>query len=489
MTVSRRRFLFTASAALMAAPLLAPASRVLAGGGEDGLDAVVRQAMEAAGVPGVVVAWTVGGQRFLRTWGVANAETGLPVRPDTAFQIGSVTKTMTGLALLRLAAQGRLSLDQPVRELIPGFRLSTPEATETVTVRQLMTHTSGLITNSWSPGRDDAALARWTEEVVPTLPLVLPPGEWISYSNAGISIAGRVVEAVTGQVYEDAMAELVFRPLDMPGAFFAASDVPAPGATRGHAPIGGRIRVLTPYLLTRNSNPAGGVIATADDLLNYARVWAGNGQVAGSRLVPAAAIQEAMSVQSRQPFDLLEMGIAWGVATTPARFVSHDGGTIGFVSRLRIFPERDTALVVLTNGDNGGAVVGAVQAWFDENVVRLGVPPLPRLGTLDTDLDRYTGTYDNPGESRHAVRREGDVLVVTPTPSDQFLLTVGPDPVVDPQLPSPLEDPAFQPLRLVVDTRGLAAVANGGPAVASFLLAGDGSVLGYFSGGRFYRRV
>ncbi len=487
--VTRRTFLLAASAAL-AAPVVLPAARVRAGGGDDVLDQLVREAMAAAGVPGVVVAWRRGQEQVVRTWGLANAETGIPVRRETAFQIGSVTKTMTGLALLRLEAMGLLSLDQPVRDLIPGLRLSDPAATASVTVRQLLNHTSGLVTNSWLPqDRSDAALARWTEEVVPTLPLVLPPGEWVSYSNAGISLAGRVIETVTGKRYEDAMAELVFRPLGMDGVFFGASDVPAPGATRGHAVLGGRVRVLTPYLLPRNSNPAGGLLATADDLLAYSRVWTGNGRAGGTELVPGPAIQQAMQPQSRQPFGLITIGIAWGIGSGPVRFVSHDGGTIGFVSRLAIYPDRDTVLVVLTNGEGGSAVLAAVQDWFNRTV--LGASPAsPRApGPWDGDLDRYVGVYENPGESRHVLRREGDLLLVTPIPTDAFLLTVGPDAVVDPQLPGPAGDPDFEPLRLRVDTQGLAVGADAPGFRAGFLLGDGGAVRGYFSGGRLYRRA
>src|SRR5205823_2983380 len=151
--------------------------------------------------------------------GVTSVDNPLPVDQNTLYVMGSVTKTYTATALMCLVAGGRVQLDAPVRRYVPELRLAD------VTVLQLLNHTAGL---SWGnivdAGDGDDALARMVADVSDLRPIA-PPGTRASYSQVGYDVAGRILEKVTGQTYERAIATLLLEPLGLRNSFFAAADV------------------------------------------------------------------------------------------------------------------------------------------------------------------------------------------------------------------------------------------------------------------------
>src|SRR5262249_48019222 len=126
-------------------------------------------------------------------FGVTNHDHPLPIDVDTLFQVGSITKTFTGLLAVRLVEQGKLGPARPVRAYLPDLRLQDPVATETVTARHLLTHTGGFVGDYFSDtGRGDDALAKYVAEMA-ELEQLTPPGAVFSYCNSGFSLLGRVV--------------------------------------------------------------------------------------------------------------------------------------------------------------------------------------------------------------------------------------------------------------------------------------------------------
>jgi len=165
------------------------------------------------------------GREVYACHGVTSVDNPLPVDRDTLFVLGSVTKTYTATALMRLVAEGRVELEAPVRRYVPELVLADERAAAEVTVLNLLNHTSGL---GWDllvdTGEGDDALAGFVAKLA-ELELIAPPSARASYSQAGYSLLGRVIEKVVGMTYEKAIALLVFEPLGLSHSFFAPDDV------------------------------------------------------------------------------------------------------------------------------------------------------------------------------------------------------------------------------------------------------------------------
>src|SRR5207244_615903 len=155
-----------------------------------------------------------------------------PVDEDTLFPVASITKTVVATAVMRLIERGEVDPDQSLRRYLPELRLRDAQTTDQLTTAHLLTHTGGFQGDARDGaygvrcGSGEDALARFVE-LVAHLPQHAPPGAMWAYSNTGYSLAGRVLEAVTGQAFEAACQELVLEPLGMRSSFVAASDAAA----------------------------------------------------------------------------------------------------------------------------------------------------------------------------------------------------------------------------------------------------------------------
>lgn len=321
------------------------------------LDRTVTDLMSRDTVPGVALGILDGDQHVTAAWGIANRDTAVPMTPTTVLQIGSISKVFTASLLMGLVDEGRVDLDTPVSQLLPGFRLGDEAATATITPRHCLTHTGGFDGDRFDDhGRGDDALARCVDGYM-TLRQQLPPGTTFSYCNTGFNVIGRVIEAVTDQPFEDTMRERVFAPLGLRRATFFADEAILMRAAAGH--LGGdrpgTVRLATPWPLARNANPAGGIIADVEALLRFAAAHL-DGTVDGNAVVapfPGEASRAAMR-RTHVAIDAENgRGLGWATDTTRAGepAFGHDGATNGFKASLRVYPERRFAIALLTNGD------------------------------------------------------------------------------------------------------------------------------------------
>ncbi|MCS7255036.1 MAG: serine hydrolase domain-containing protein, partial [Thermomicrobium sp.] len=246
----------------------------------DRLENVIAEACQARGVPGMVVGLLTEQGRQVVEYGVASVETGCPVRRDTLFQIGSITKVYLATLAMRLVEEGKLALDTPVIAYLPDLELADPAAREAITLRHLLTHTSGLEGDRFDDyGYGDDALARYVAGLRQARQ-IHPPGRFWSYCNSGFSLAGRVIEVVTGQAFEEAMRERLFKPLGLERTFFFVQDVLGYPYASGHRTNEqGHPEVVRDFALPRSVHPAGGIWATIDDLLTFAAFHLGLHQV------------------------------------------------------------------------------------------------------------------------------------------------------------------------------------------------------------------
>jgi CubicO group peptidase (beta-lactamase class C family) len=363
----------------------------------DQVAAAVEARMRELGVPGAALGILADGQIRTRAFGVTNADHPLPVTADTLFQIGSISKTFTGTAIMRLVDQRKLRLDDPVRKYIPGFKVSDQSASARVAVRDTLTHMGGWEGDFFDdPSSGDDALQRIVARMA-TLEQTAKVGEMWGYNNAGFYVAGRIVEVVTGKPFEAALRELVLDPLGLDSAYFFPADVMTRRFVVGHGGSNGAT-VIGPWPIPRAANAAGGITTNVDAMLRYAAFHMGDGTGAsGARVLPMAALQQMRSAIVPKAGTDQAMGLTWHLSEAGGLAIAeHGGGTNGQISLLRLVPAHGFAMAIVTNATRGGSLTthvarAAMSAYF-------GIPAsLPSRISVDAAaLQEYVGTYRRP---------------------------------------------------------------------------------------------
>ncbi|MBI3981796.1 MAG: beta-lactamase family protein, partial [Gemmatimonadetes bacterium] len=281
-------------AAALSVALAAAGAPVHAQSGSDArleaLASLTETKMKEFGVPGVALGIVLNGTVTIRGLGVTNVEDPLPVTAHTVFPIASISKTFAATAMLRLVEQGKVDLRSPVRTYLPDFRVRDEAASRDVTVWHLLTHLGGWEGQVSGPDRGTETLANFVSSIT-DLMQVAPPGAAWSYNNAGFSIAGRVIEVVTGMPINRALRELVFQPLGLEHAGTTAGEFIVNRFAAGHTTRDGTPTLNRPFAPS-TSVTAGGVGLCMTDLLTYARFHMGNGTAAnGERVLTPASLE------------------------------------------------------------------------------------------------------------------------------------------------------------------------------------------------------
>ena len=384
---------------------------------EPDLQATLSERAAALGVPGAAVAVVHGDADHYAFHGVTSVDNPLPVDASTLFQFGSTGKTYTATAILRLVDEGRVELDAPVRSYVPELRLRDEAVAEKVTVLQLLNHTAG-----WdgdyekNTGTGDDALARYVAGMA-DIAQVTDLGTEVSYNNASLSLAGYLIEKVTGQPFEQAMQELVLEPVGMHDTWFFPNDIMTRRFAVGHTNSSdGAVKIARPWALPRAGNPAGGMSATAADQVRWARFHLSDGRTsAGEQLVSSELVRSMRSATVEMPGNALgdAVGISWLLRRRgEVMLVQHGGTTIGQHSAFVLVPERDFAVIVLTNcGPNGEQLNTELVDWALEQYVGV-VEPEPELREVSGDeLEAYTGNFDAIALSAQLTARSPHLLL------------------------------------------------------------------------------
>jgi CubicO group peptidase (beta-lactamase class C family) len=356
----------------------------------DALEQFVTATAREFGVPGVAVGVWAQGREVFACQGVTSIDNPLPVGQDTLFVIGSVTKTFTATAIMRLVEAGRVELDAPVRRYVPELRLPDEEAAAQITILNLLNHTAGLDTRMvFDSGDGDDALAREVANMA-GVALIGPVGGRASYSQLGYNLLGRLIEKVTGQTYEAAVASLVFEQAGLVNSVFSAGAAITRRFSVGHNLGEGTLKVARTWKDTRGNNPGGGLASSVSDQLRWARF-----HLSGAAL--ARRMQEP-TVQLRGSSLGDAVGLAWFLRDTGSvRTAGHGGSTSGQFANLLLVPERNFAVTVMSNAgpDNGLALNQAVVRWALEHylgVVERDPEPLPYDAERAAEI---AGHYEN----------------------------------------------------------------------------------------------
>ncbi|HEU5013884.1 MAG TPA: serine hydrolase [Roseiflexaceae bacterium] len=363
-------------------------------------DACVRTEMARWTVPGIAVGVLHNGETSTFGYGVASLETGFPVRPDTLFQVGSISKLFVATMIMQLVEQGRVELDAPIVTYLPDLRLADAGAQQTITLRHLLTHTSGLYGDCFDDhGWGDDALTNFVASFH-KLRQITAPGELWTYCNSGFGMAGLVIERVLDMPFEQAVRERIFAPLGMDHSFYFAHEAIAYPAAVGHTQVevfGDAHEVARKYPLPRSSNPAGGIISNVGDLLRFAAFHMGDGRAGDTRLLTSESIRAMRQPQVSAGSRAETWGIGWEIKTSDGvQIVGHGGATNGFNARLTLVPERQFALAILTNSGRGAAAYQRIAPWALQHFCGLKQPEPAPVTLSDEELARYAGTYTQP---------------------------------------------------------------------------------------------
>ncbi len=331
---------------------------------------------------------------------------------DSIFQIGSITKVWTATLAMQLLDEGKLRLDAPVREYLSEFAVADDVASKSITVRQLICHTSGFegdILADTGPGDD--ALEKFVAELA-DVPQVFEPGAMFSYNNAGYSVLGRIIEVLRGNQFDRCLRDYLLDPLGLEYAAAGPSEAILHRAAVGHVPGGAAGEQVPTHVwsLPRFDAPAGSMLAMRpQDLLTFARMHLCAGLTgAGERLVTAASAAKMREVQAQVPdIGILARGwgLGWALYDWPigsagprtGSVIGHDGDTIGQAATLRVVPERGVAIAVMQNGGSRAALYEHIVAPVLRALAGVEPPPLPTPNTDESvrDAGPYVGAYSS----------------------------------------------------------------------------------------------
>lgn len=332
-------------------------------------DAKIEAGMKAYGIPGVAVAIWDGGEEHVKGYGITNVDHPSPVDGDTIFRIGSTTKTFTGTAMMRLVEQGKVDLEAAVRCYLPDFAVGDPAVGAAVTVRQLLNHTAGWMGEDLQDfGRGDDAIARCVDSMA-RLPQLTAPGTVFAYNNAGLVVAGRIIEVVTGTTYEAAVQNLVLDPLQLGSTQYFTDAIIGLNVAASHSIVDDKPVVQTDYwAFPRSVNPTGGLMSSARDQLRYLQFHLSDGVAPGG---PRLLSPQSMLAMRSNPgpggtllVELTGMGVTWMLRPSAENLtiVQHGGTWPGQLSGLFMVPERNFAMTVLTNSDGGSTLMADLSA-------------------------------------------------------------------------------------------------------------------------------
>ncbi len=406
-----------------AAPSPAPASVSLAAA----LDAMLGAAFPADR-PGAAVLVKRGEEVLLRKgYGMANLELGVALRPDSVFEIGSITKQFTAAGILLLAERGQLRLDDDITRYLTDF----PTHGKQITIQHLLTHTSGVADYTRLPEwaahmRDDlppAAVAALFKDK----PLDFAPGERWAYDNSGYFLLGMVIEKVAGKDYGQFMMDEIFRPLGMKSTRYGSNADLILHRASGYEKAGDRF-VNAEYHSMTQPFAAGALVSDVDDLAIWDRALYGESllkQATLLRMFTPGRLSSGATTRYANGWifgSLGEHAVVW-----------HNGSIPGFASALLRVPDQRLLVVVLSND---GSHQPSPDAWARRLAARvLGVPERPPTlpaGALDAAaLDGYVGVYVDEDKVKRTVSRDGSHLFaqrqggekaeLLPTARDRFV--------------------------------------------------------------------
>lgn len=316
----------------------------------DSVDAYVQRVMEKRHIPGVSVAVVQDGQVVLaKGYGLANVELSVPATVNTVYQLASITKTFTATAIMMLVQEGKIALDDKIREQLPDL----PEAWKPVTVRHLLSHTSGIKSYTSVPDFHKLARKDFPQREILDLvakdPLEFEPGAKWNYSNTGYFLLGMLIEKVTGKPYGEFMAERIFKPLEMTQTRVNDLQAIIPNRAQGYHWDGKTLKIGD-YVSPTQPFAAGMLVSSISDMIKW------DAALTNRTLLESTSLEPMWTPTRLNKGEATGYGLGWGTTKENGhRMIAHGGGIPGFSTQLSRFVDDKLTVIVLTNADGGHA--------------------------------------------------------------------------------------------------------------------------------------
>ena len=355
------------------------------------IDKYIEQQLESLNLPGAAFAIVEGYEIVhLRGFGQARPNGEAPT-PQTPFFIGSLTKSVTALAVMQLVEAGKIELDAPVQRYLPWFRLADPEASARMTVRHLLNQNSGfpqtvgmkqLVDFDDNPGATERQARR-----LATLKLSRPVGSAFEYSNVNYNLLGLIVEAASGETYTEYVQNHIFTPLDMNHSYISQAEAKENGLAVGHIVWFGFPIAVPDLPIPTGSLPSGQLISTAEDMAHYLIAQLNEGRYNDIQILSPEGIAELHRPAVDATIVGIEMGYSMGwfvEETSQGTRLNHKGTVPNFFSYMALLPEQNRGMVLLVNGnqtlidfslDAVGAGAASLLAGVQPEPVPWGIVP------------------------------------------------------------------------------------------------------------------
>ncbi|MBS1529918.1 MAG: serine hydrolase [Bacteroidetes bacterium] len=343
--------------------------------------------------PGISILIAKKGQIiYQKAFGSADIELNVPMQPNDIFKIGSITKQFTAVAILQLAEQGKLRLDDPIQKYIPDY----PDKQGTITIENLLTHTSGIVDYSSLDDPDPFAERRdFTPEIIinyfKKLPLQFEPGTKYAYSNSNYTLLGYIIQKVSGEDYHKYLDEHIIKPAGLQHTLYAPENVIVPGLVNGYTRDKGYFEHS--YYQTLSVG-----FACGDLLSNTADLYQWNNALLAGKVISKASLDKAFTPYKLANGTSTGYGYGWFIDQNyGTTCIHHEGQTSGFVALEKYFPDEDIYIAILTNVKSGED-----KTDFSDNRFRLfekigklvlGRPMDNEVAVSDSILNKYAGTY------------------------------------------------------------------------------------------------
>lgn len=356
-----------------------------------------------SGEPGGAAIVVRDGQVVLRkAYGLANVELGVPLTPDSVFELGSVTKQFTAAAILMLVEQGKVRLDDEITKYLPDF----PTHDQKITIEQLLTHTAGIAnyTNmpEWIPRvREEMSVATLIG-LFKDKPLDFPPGTKWAYSNSGYILLGAVIEKASGKSYERFIEDEIFQKLGMKASRYGNQAEVIPNRAYGYDKAEAGYRNAE-YLSMTQPYAAGSLMSTLDDLAIWDRA------LAGETLLKRSSIDRLFVPAKLASGTNTHYALGWGVTDLQGRQVqAHGGGIFGFVTMVVRVPEEKLFVAVLSNSPGAAKAPEALALAIAAKAIGHAFEERKGVQLPDSDLREYVGVYQfDDGAKRVITYDEG----------------------------------------------------------------------------------
>lgn len=409
------------------------------------LDVIVSRALDTFKVPGVAIGIVVDGKVILaKGYGYRNVDLHLPVTENTLFAIGSCTKAFTAFMLGQLVDEGKITWDDPVVKHIPEFRLMDQYATPQITIRDLLAHRSGLARHDmlWT----NPAFTR--SDVIKSLPYLEPAcalRETFQYNNLMYTVAGLVIEKVTGQTWEEAVSSRILTPLAMVNSTDSVKkSQQCEDFSMPYEEVDGEVTAI-PFRDLHSVAPAGAINSSASDMVKWIQLQLSEGTLLGMHYICKDTLQEIHTIQMHKMKEDPDEGIygfgyglGWLTGIYRGHYwIHHGGGIDGFISEVSLLPNEKIGVVVLTNSSSGGsyAVSSISHSILDRLLGKTNVDWIEKTKNEHAEndtaqgedsvednnlnsspshtLDSYIGSYEHPAYGVVQVKLEKNQLIAT----------------------------------------------------------------------------